>query len=33
MAKQIQENIMFCKDEEQLIKDIYEQVVSIILDD
>lgn len=33
MANQIKENIQFCKDEEQLIRDIQYQVTEIIMDD
>lgn len=33
MANQIKENIQFCKDEEQLIRDIQDQVTEIIMDD
>ena len=33
MANQIKENIQFCKDEEQLIRDIHGQVTVIIMDD
>ena len=33
MANQIKENIQFCKDEEQLIRDIHDQVTEIIMDD